>query len=134
MSLIGSSRQILHPGTGCQLLGYWPEVARTFQGSRNSVSAGQEYLVSCGVKQTAPWGHKKKARTKSRAFVVSVGGGSVVHTAHTAHTTARHSRDPTILLWLFGHHGFRGDQKPGDRRRVLQGRSNNFGRINNSLA
>ena len=33
---------------------------------------------------------------------------------HTAHTTAGHSRDPAVLLWPFGHHGLRGDQKSGD--------------------
>src|SRR5262249_35910749 len=52
---------------------------------------------------------------------------------HAAHTTAGHSRRSAVLLWPFGHHGFRGDQKPGDRRRVLQGGPNNFGRINDSL-
>jgi hypothetical protein len=53
---------------------------------------------------------------------------------HTAHATARHSRGSTVLLRPFGHHGFRGDQKPGDRRRILQGRPNNLGRINDALA
>jgi hypothetical protein len=34
--------------------------------------------------------------------VISVEGGLIVHTAHTAHATARHSRRPTVLLRLFG--------------------------------
>src|ERR1700734_2960119 len=81
-----------------------------------------------------PWlRHKKKARNKSRAFVISVEGGLIVHTAHTAHATARHSRGPTVFLRSFGDHGFRGDQKPGDRRCILQGRPNNLGRVYNAL-
>jgi hypothetical protein len=67
-------------------------------------------------------------------FLPSTASGLVVHPAHTTHTTARHSRSAAVLLRPFGHHGFRGDQKPSDRRRVLQGRSNNFGRVNDALA
>ena len=58
----------------------------------------------------------------------------IIHPAHTAHATARHCRRSAVFLRPFRHHGFRGDQKPGDRRRVLQGRPNNFGRVNDSLA
>jgi hypothetical protein len=57
----------------------------------------------------------------------------VIHAAHTAHTTARHSRSSAVLLRPFGDHGFRGDQKPGDRRCILQGRPNNLGRVYNAL-
>src|ERR1700733_13879758 len=64
----------------------------------------------------------------------STAGGLVVNPAHASHTTARHSWSSAVLLWPFGHHGFRGDQKPGDRRSVLQGRPHNFGRVNDSLA
>ena len=67
-------------------------------------------------------------------FFASTASGLVVHPAHAAHSTARHSRSSAVLLRSFGHHGFRGDQKPGDRRSVLQGRPNNFGRVNNALA
>ena len=41
----------------------------------------------------------------------------IVHTAHATHTTARHAGGPTFLLRPFGDHGFRDDQKPGDRRK-----------------
>src|SRR6516164_3669216 len=41
------------------------------------------------------------------------------HTAHTAHAAARHTGGRTFLLRPFGDHGFRGDQKPGDRRCIL---------------
>ena len=64
----------------------------------------------------------------------STAGGLVVHPAHASHTTARHSWSSAVLLRPFGHHGFRGDQKPGDRRSVLQGRRRNFGRVNDFLA
>ena len=52
---------------------------------------------------------------------------------HTAHATARHSRCPTVFLRPFGDHGFRRDQKPGDRRCILKGRSNNLGRVNDAF-
>src|SRR3974390_2556279 len=76
-------------------------------------------------------GHtRKKAREKSRAFVISVEGGLIVHTAHA---TARHSEGPIIFFRLFGDHSFRSDQKPGDRRCILQGSPNNLGRVNDAL-
>src|SRR5271156_1233499 len=60
--------------------------------------------------------------------------GLVVHAAHATHATARHSRRSTVLLRPFGDHSFSGDEKPGDRCRILQGRPNNLGRINDALA
>ena len=90
-------------------------------------------LVGGPGRRSAERAAQEKARTKSRAFVVSIGADLVVHTAHTAHTTARHSRSPAVLLRPFGDHGFRGDQKPGDRRCVLQGRPNNLGRVDDAL-
>jgi hypothetical protein len=50
------------------------------------------------------------------SFRLSV--GLKVHAAHAAHATAWHSRGPTVLPRPFGDHVFRGDQKPGDRRRI----------------
>src|ERR1700685_2175254 len=58
----------------------------------------------------------------------------VVHTAHAAHAAARHSRGPTFLPGPFGDHGFRGDQKPGDRRCVLQRRPHDLGRVDDAFA
>src|SRR5271168_3925224 len=57
----------------------------------------------------------------------------VVHTAHATHPTTRHSRSATVLLRSFGDHSFCGDQKPGDRRCILQGRPNNLSRVNDAL-
>src|SRR5271170_1752396 len=57
----------------------------------------------------------------------------VVHTAHATHATTRHGRSATVLLRSFGDHSFCGDQKPGDRRRILQRRSNNLSRVNDPL-
>ena len=39
---------------------------------------------------------------------------------HPARPTAGHAGGCTFLLRPFGDHGFRGDQKPGDRRSILQ--------------
>src|SRR6266853_4633983 len=62
------------------------------------------------------------------------GNALKVHAAaHTAHATAGHPRGPSFLLRPFGDHGFRGDQKPGDRRRILQRRPHNLGRIDDAL-
>src|SRR6267378_5238690 len=57
----------------------------------------------------------------------------VIHTAHTAHSTARHSGGPAVFLRPFGDHGFRGDQKPGDRRCILQRRPYDLGRVDDAL-
>jgi hypothetical protein len=54
-------------------------------------------------------------------------GGLVIHATHT---TTGHARSSAIFLRPFGDHGFRGDQKTGDRRCILQGRPNNLGWIN----
>src|SRR5207245_5033627 len=65
-----------------------------------------------------------------------LGIGLIVHTTHTAHTshaTARHSGRPTFLLRPFGDHGFRGDQKPGDRCCILQRRPHNLGWVDDAL-
>src|SRR5438477_2907676 len=59
--------------------------------------------------------------------------GLIVHTAHAAHTTARHTGRRTFLLRPFGDHGFRGDQKPGDRRCILQRRPHNLGWVDDAL-
>jgi hypothetical protein len=40
---------------------------------------------------------------------------------------------PPVLLRPFGDHGFRSDQKPGDRGCILQGRPNDLGRIDDAL-
>src|SRR5438093_4868044 len=61
------------------------------------------------------------------------GNALIVHTAHTAHATARHTGGPTFLLRPFGDHGFRGDQKPGDRRCILQRRPHNLGWVDDAL-
>src|SRR6266436_4308199 len=61
------------------------------------------------------------------------GNALKVHAAHTAHATARHTRGRTFLLRPFGDHGFRGDQKPGDRRCILQRRPHNLGWIDDAL-
>ena len=42
-------------------------------------------------------------------------------------------RGLSVLLRPFGDHGFRSDQKPGDRSCILQGRPNNLGRVNDAL-
>ena len=94
----------------------------------------QDNRVSCGADGTASRGGKRKRPEEAPGLHRFSETGLIVHTAHTAHTAARHSRSSAVLLWPFGHHGFRGDQKPGDRCRVLQGRPNNFGRINDALA
>jgi hypothetical protein len=51
----------------------------------------------------------------------------------TAHATARHTGGSTFLLRPFSDHGFRGDQKPGDRRRILQRRPLNLGWVDNAF-
>src|SRR5712671_8126947 len=62
------------------------------------------------------------------------GNALKVHAAaHTAHATARHTGGTTFLLRPFGDHGFRGDQKPGDRRCILQRRPHNLGRVDDAL-
>src|ERR1019366_2340468 len=60
--------------------------------------------------------------------------GLIVHAAHAAHATTRHSRGPTVLLRPFGDHRFRGDQQAGDRGRVLQGATHDLGRVDDALA
>src|SRR5258707_1753612 len=57
----------------------------------------------------------------------------IVHATHTAHATARHSGGTTFLLRPFGDHGFRGDQKPGDRRCILQRRPHNLGWVDDAF-
>src|SRR5712691_5632006 len=61
------------------------------------------------------------------------GNALIVHTAHTAHATARHTGGRTFLLRPFGDHGFRGDQKPGDRGCILQRRPHNLGWVDDAL-
>src|SRR5258708_39315235 len=57
----------------------------------------------------------------------------IVHATHTAHATARHSGGTTFLLRPFGDHGFRGDQKPGNRRCILQRRPHNLGWVDDAF-
>src|SRR6266852_7893975 len=82
-----------------------------------------------------PWLRKKKKGPERNpgpsSFRLRV--GLIVHTAHATHATARHSRAPTVLLRPFGDHGFRGDQKPGDRRCILQRRPHNLGWVDDAL-
>src|SRR5262249_40556414 len=56
---------------------------------------------------------------------------SIVHSAHAA-TWHRWMRG--FLLWPLSHHRFRCDQKPSDRRRVLQGASYDFSGVDHTLA
>ena len=65
-----------------------------------------------------------------RALVFGCEQSLIVHAAHAA---TRHCRHPSVLLRLLGHHGFRGDQQPGDRRGVLQSRTHDLGRIDDAL-
>ena len=53
---------------------------------------------------------------------------------HSAHAAAGHCRSAALLLRNFSDHGFRGDQQPGDRRRVLQCRTHDLGRIDDALS
>jgi len=38
------------------------------------------------------------------------------------------------LAWHFGDHGFRGDEKAGDRGRTLKGRANDLGGVDNRIS
>src|SRR5665811_1197167 len=49
------------------------------------------------------------------------------------HATAGHSWGPTVLLRPFGDHGFRGDQEAGNRRRALDRRTHDLGRVDDAL-
>src|SRR5207237_161305 len=84
-----------------------------------------------------PWlRHEKKPGSSPGPSSFRLRVGLIVHTAHTAHaahSTARHTGRPTLLLWPFGDHGFRGDQKPGDRCCILQCRPHNLGWIDDAL-
>jgi len=51
---------------------------------------------------------------------------------HPAHAATRHCRSG-LLLRHFGDHGFRGDQQARDRRRILQGRADDLGRVDDAL-
>ena len=55
----------------------------------------------------------------------------VVHAAHTTHAAAtrRHTSAALVFLRHFGDHGFGGDQKRRNRRRVLDRDANDLGRV-----
>src|SRR5687768_13701956 len=44
---------------------------------------------------------------------------SVIHAAHTAHSTAARHRRSALLLGSLGDHCFRRDEQPGNRSRTL---------------
>src|SRR6266851_3409266 len=79
------------------------------------------------------YGIRKKARKNPGPSSFRLRWGLIVHAAHAAHATARHSGRPTFLLRPFGDHGFRGDQKPGDRCCILQRRPHNLGWVDDAL-
>ena len=86
------------------------------------------------VSPNALTAEQEKGPEKIPGLCLRLRVGSVVHAAHTAHTTPRHGRRTSVLLWPFGHHGFRGDQEPSNRRCILQRRPHNLGWIDDALA
>ena len=60
-----------------------------------------------------------------------VGLHHAAHAAHPAHVRRRH-RHCRLVVGLFGDHGFGGDQKPGDRSRVLQRGAHDLDRIDDA--
>src|SRR5437016_1266181 len=57
--------------------------------------------------------------------------GSEIHAAHAA--ARGHAAGRSVLLRQFGDHGFGGDQESRDRRRVLDRRTNDLGRVDDAL-
>src|SRR6266404_8151905 len=74
---------------------------------------------------------------RCRAFLFLLSAELVdleVHTTHAAHAAAwRHAGAARILLRHFGDHGFGGDQKRRNRRRVLDRHANHLGRVDDAL-
>src|SRR5258707_8091959 len=58
--------------------------------------------------------------------------GSEIHAAHAA-AARGHTAAAGVLLRQFGHHGFGGDQKCGNRCCVLDRRTNHLGRVDDAL-
>src|SRR6266851_1497695 len=58
--------------------------------------------------------------------------GSEIHAAHAA-AARGHTAAAGVLLRQFGHHGFGGDQKCGNRCCVLDRRTNDLGRVDDAL-
>ena len=52
---------------------------------------------------------------------------------HAAHAITRHGRCLRLLLWRFGYHRLGSDEQACDRGRILQGRANHLGRIDDPL-
>src|SRR6185437_957022 len=84
------------------------------------------FLLSAALKQ-------QKAREKSRAFAFSWRwkDGLEIHSSHPA--AARHRRSSALFLRHFGDHGLGGDQKAGNRCRILNRRTHNLGRVDDAL-
>src|SRR5579862_5185195 len=79
---------------------------------------------------------KKRAAPRGAALpFVSDERTLEVHVAHAAHAAARHSarsRRARLLLRLLAHHRFGGDEKAGDRGRVLEGAAHDLGRVDDA--
>jgi hypothetical protein len=54
---------------------------------------------------------------------------SVIHAAHTTHSTAARHRRSALLLGSLGDHGLGRDEQPGNRRRTLQCDADHLSRI-----
>jgi hypothetical protein len=80
-----------------------------------------QFKVSLSALDLSRLRHKKKGPEEIRAFVIQVEAGLVIHAAHTA---AGQSWGSAVLYRPFGDHGFRCDQKLGDRRGILRRRPN----------
>src|SRR5712675_517939 len=79
----------------------------------------------------------QKGRHRCRAFLFLLSAERLdleVHTTHTAHAAAtRRHAAAGVLRRYFRYHGFGGDQKRGDRRRVLDRHANHLGRVDDAL-
>ena len=52
---------------------------------------------------------------------------------HAAHAAAWHRRSALVLFRHFGDHGLGGDQQTGNRRRTLDRRAHDLGRVDNAF-
>src|SRR6516165_4515481 len=125
---LGTHRALL---LGERILCREPSTLQPSVRSRTCCARSLRLLERWGILDACAWTHARAADCASAALDMTAIDPSVVHPAHAA-TWHRWMRG--FLLWPLGHHRFRCDQKPSDRRRVLQGTSHDLGGVDHTLA